>query len=167
MLISFINPKRSIHTIVLHCSATRVTSNYTAEQLTRDHKARGFDGPGYHFYIRKDGDIVPLRPLTRIGAHVSGYNTGSIGICYEGGLDASGKPADTRTAPQKRAMHELVSGLVKFLPTVGSTVKVIQGHRDFSPDKNGNGVIDPWERIKECPCFDARPEFAYLLKKVA
>jgi N-acetyl-anhydromuramyl-L-alanine amidase AmpD len=31
----------------------------------------------------------------------------------------------------------------------------IQGHRDFSPDKNRNGKVDPWERIKECPCFDA------------
>lgn len=163
MLISFINPERQVHTIVLHCSATRVTSDYTVEQLTRDHRARGFDGPGYHFYIRKTGEIVVLRPLTRIGAHVSGYNTGSIGICYEGGLDATGKAVDTRTDAQKRAMHELVSGLVKFLPTVGNKVRVIQGHRDFSPDKSSR-VIDPWERIKECPCFDAKPEFAYLLK---
>lgn len=167
MLISFINPKRQVHTIVLHCSATRVTSDYTVEQLTGDHKARGFDGPGYHFYIRKTGKIVVLRPLTRIGAHVAGHNTGSIGICYEGGLDASGKAADTRTEAQKRAMHELVAGLVKYLPTVGSTVRVIKGHRDFSPDKNGNGIIDTWERIKECPCFNAEPEFAYLLKKAA
>ena len=38
----------------------------------------------------------------------------------------------------------------------------IQGHRDFSPDTNHNGVVDPWERIKECPCFDAIPEYADL-----
>ena len=36
----------------------------------------------------------------------------------------------------------------------------IMGHRDISPDKNHNGVVDPWERIKECPCFDAIPEYA-------
>lgn len=155
MLIQFINPKRQIHTIVLHCSASKVTSNYTVEQLTKDHNDRGFAGPGYHFYIRKNGQIVVLRPLTRIGAHVSGYNTGSIGICYEGGVDANGRSADTRTDDQKKAMHELVAALVKYLPTVGSTVKVIQGHRDFP------------KVAKDCPCFDARPEFAYLLKKAA
>lgn len=161
MSFKFIDPKRTIHTIILHCSATRASSTYSVEQLTSDHKARGFDGPGYHAYIRKDGSVVPLRPMTRIGAHVQDHNTGSFGICFEGGLDDKGNPADTRTPAQKKAMHEYVVALVTFLKTVGQTVTVICGHRDFSPDKNGNGKIDPWERIKECPCFDAIPEFAY------
>jgi N-acetyl-anhydromuramyl-L-alanine amidase AmpD len=157
----FSDPKRPVNTIVLHCSATKVTADYSVEQLTADHKARGFDGPGYHFYIRKTGEVVPLRAVTRIGAHVQGHNTGSIGICYEGGLDTSGKAADTRTDEQKEAMHKLVLALVAFLKTVGQKVTTICGHRDFSPDTNHNGKIDPWERIKECPCFDAIPEFAY------
>ncbi|OCP07998.1 MULTISPECIES: N-acetylmuramoyl-L-alanine amidase [unclassified Ensifer] len=161
MSFKFADPKRPVHTIVLHCSATRVNSDYSVEQLTADHKGRGFDGPGYHFYIRKNGDVVFLRPMTCIGAHVQGHNTGSIGICYEGGLDASGKPNDTRTAAQKKTMHDLLVALAAFLRTVGQEITTICGHRDFSPDKNGNGKIDAWERIKECPCFDAIPEFAY------
>ena len=36
---------------------------------------------------------------------------------------------------------------------------IIQGHRDFSPDKNHNGIIEPSEFIKDCPSFDAK--FAY------
>ena len=38
-----------------------------------------------------------------IGAHANHYNAHSIGICYEGGLDANGNPADTRTEAQKRS----------------------------------------------------------------
>ena len=32
----------SVKYIVIHCSATRSTRDYTAEQLLRDHKTRGF-----------------------------------------------------------------------------------------------------------------------------
>lgn len=39
----------SVKYIVIHCSATRSTRDYTAEQLLRDHKTRGFRTVGYHF----------------------------------------------------------------------------------------------------------------------
>lgn len=101
-------------------------------------------------YIRKDGSIKSLRPVDKSGAHARGYNAHSIGVCYEGGLDANGHSCDTRTAFQKHSLRVMVMLLLKEYP--GSRVV---GHRDLSPDLNHNGEIEPEEWIKECPCFDA------------
>lgn len=145
---------RKINLIVIHCSATRVDKDYTPEQLERDHKARGFNSAGYNFYIRKNGEVVPMRPLELIPAHVTGYNKNSIGICYEGGLDADGNPDDTRTDAQRSAIVELLLKLVVQFPD-----SRICGHRDLSPDLNGDGKITPNEWTKMCPCFDAEEEY--------
>ena len=74
-----------------------------------------------------------------------------------GGIDANGKATDNRTDAQKKSLRQLLGMLKKKCPEA-----VIQGHRDFSPDVNGNGKVDPWERIKECPCFDAKDEYKDL-----
>ena len=132
------NP-RNISLIVLHCSATRVTQNFTVEQLEACHKARGFPTIGYHYYITKDGTLYPCRPESQTGAHAKGYNSHSIGICYEGGLDKNGKPADTRTLAQKVTMEELLQSLCVDYPDAE-----ILGHREL-----------PGVR-KDCPCFDTK-----------
>ena len=67
---------------------------------------------------------------------------------------------DTRTPAQKDSLRWLLGELVDALP-----IKSIKGHRDYSPDLNGNGVIEPSEYIKSCPCFDAEPEYRDLLEK--
>ena len=95
-------------------------------------------------------DIKSLRPLALPGAHVRGWNAGSIGVCYEGGLDECGRPADTRTPFQRHSLRVLVLLLLKDYP--GSR---LCGHRDLSPDLNHNGEIEPEEWVKQCPCFDA------------
>lgn len=102
---------RSISLIVIHCSATRVTQDFTFEQLEACHLARGFKSIGYHYYITKDGVIYPGRPESEVGAHARHYNAHSIGICYEGGLDKNGKPADTRTPAQNQALYSLLESL--------------------------------------------------------
>ena len=140
---------RKIDLIVIHCSATREDRCFTEFDLDVCHRRRGFNGPGYHFYIRKDGRIVSTRPVEKIGAHAKGHNATSIGICYEGGLDARGRPKDTRTEWQAHSMRVLVKTLLKQYP--GSRVC---GHRDLSPDLNANGEIEPEEWIKQCPCFN-------------
>ena len=145
---------RTINLIVVHCSATREDKSFTEHDLDVCHRRRGFNGVGYHFYIRKNGDIKSTRPLERIGAHSRGFNRESIGICYEGGLDAHGCPADTRTPEQRAALKLLVHQLLETFP--GSRVC---GHRDLSPDRNGNGEIEPEEWIKACPCFEVKAEF--------
>ena len=143
-----------IRYIVVHCSATRASQSYSPEALERDHRARGFRSAGYHFYVRRSGAIIPLRPLEQIGAHARGYNRLSYGVCYEGGLDDTGRPADTRTAEQRTALRQLLEHLHALTPQA-----TILGHRDLSPDRNGDGRITPDEWIKLCPCFDAQREY--------
>lgn len=141
--------KRSITVIVVHCTATRVDVDFSQKDLLRSHRTRGMTCVGYHFYIRKDGFIWSTRPLEQVGAHARGHNQNSIGIAYEGGLDEDGHPADTRTEKQKFSMRALIRTLRKDFP-----ITRVCGHRDLSPDKNGNGVVEPSEWLKQCPCFD-------------
>lgn len=127
----------SVRFIVVHCSATREDRDYTVEQLLRDHKTRGFRTIGYHFYIRKSGIATQHRRILEVGAHARGVNRCSIGICYEGGLDANGLPADTRTFEQKKALLGLLWKLHQLFPQA-----LIVGHREL-PGAN-----------KACPCFN-------------
>ena len=129
----------SVSYLILHCSATRETQDYTAEQLKHDHLARGFLDVGYHFYIRRDGTLTQHRRLNEVGAHCRPFNRCSIGICYEGGLDARGIPADTRTDAQKCSMAALLRSLRLDYPDA-----TIIGHRDLPGVK------------KACPCFDVK-----------
>ena len=140
---------REINLIVVHCSATRADRDFTENDLEVCHRHRGFNGAGYHFYIRKNGDIKNTRPLEKPGAHALGYNAHSIGICYEGGLDVRYRPADTRTEWQKHSLRVLIRTLLMDYPGCR-----VCGHRDLSPDRNGDGRISPEEWVKECACFD-------------
>ena len=140
------NGADSVRFIVIHCSATRRDQDYPVEQLLHDHKARGFRTIGYHFYIRQDGTLTRHRQLLEVGAHARGFNRCSIAVCYEGGLDELGKPADTRTPQQKQALRELLEKLHRLFPDA-----LIVGHRDLP------GVH------KACPCFDVRWEYKYIL----
>ena len=76
-------------TIIIHCSATRAGQDFTATDIDRWHRQRGFRSIGYHFVIRLDGTIEPGRDVALDGAHCTGWNHRSIGICYIGGLDRS------------------------------------------------------------------------------
>lgn len=147
----------TIKYIVVHCSATRSDRAYTALDLERDHRARGFSSAGYHYYIRRSGAVEPLRPLNRAGAHVRGYNRCSIGVCYEGGLTPEGFPADTRTIEQRMALL----GLLLQLKMSYLDARIV-GHRDLSPDADGDGRVEPHEWLKQCPCFDAASEYEEL-----
>lgn len=149
--------QRPITLIVVHCTASRCTSNLTPAALEAMHKQQGFAECGYHYYITKDGRIHHMRDITRIGAHAKGYNTPSIGVAYEGGLDANGRPADTRTQSQRQSLKTLLRFLSLTYPEA-----TICGHRDLSPDLNHNGTIEPSEYIKQCPCFEASKEYAPL-----
>lgn len=152
---------KTIDAIVIHCSATRAGQDVRASDIDKWHKDRGFACIGYNYVIDLDGKVEVGRPLSRDGAHCNtagtsgkSYNKHSIGICYIGGLDKNGNPADTRTMEQKLSLYNLVYKLMDQYPIV----EVI-GHRDASPDKNKDGKITPNEWIKQCPCFDVRAEY--------
>lgn len=159
--------KQNIDAIVIHCTASKAGQDLRAADIDKQHQERGFAMIGYNFVVDLDGTVEDGRPLTRDGAHcntagLSGksYNKHSIGIVYVGGLDENGNPADTRTPEQKQALSDLVYRLINEYPIV----EVI-GHRDASPDKNGNGKIERNEWIKQCPCFDVRAEFQMAICK--
>lgn len=153
--------KRRIDYIAIHCTATPEGNDTTVEEMRKQHKAQGWSDIGYHYVIYRDGTVNLGRDVDIAGAHVSGYNAHSIGICYVGGLEnLPGVPyeklpaKDTRTEEQKASMLALLMDLRKLYPKA-----VIQGHRDFSPDRNGDGVISPDEWLKACPSFAAKEEF--------
>lgn len=155
-----------IDSIIIHCSATFAGQDLTAKDIDLMHRARGFNQIGYNYVIRIDGTVEKGRSLTVDGAHCktkgfseSSYNKHSIGICYIGGLDANGKPTDTRTIAQKTALRELVAKLCKEYEIIE-----VLGHRDTSPDLDGSGEVEPKEYIKACPCFDVRSEFPSFLR---
>ena len=144
---------REIKLLVIHCSATRCNVSFTVEQLRQCHLQRGFKDIGYHFYITRNGELHHCRPVSEPGAHVRGFNRHSIGICYEGGLDCHGIAKDTRTEWQRHSLRVLVRALKMDHPEAQ-----IVGHRDLSPDINGNGEVEPMEWTKECPCFEVKRE---------
>lgn len=144
---------RNITLIIVHCSATRADRDFTAKDVDTAHRYLGYSCWGYHYYIRKSGRVEKMRSEIEQGAHCYGHNAESIAICYEGGLDTNSKPADTRTVKQVIAMHHLIRNLLTRYPEATAV-----GHRDLSPDLNNNGIIEKFERIKECPCFDVIPE---------
>lgn len=148
--------KEDVKYIVVHCSATRENMNYLPSQLDRDHRLRGFNGAGYHFYITKDGYIHSMRPVNVVGAHCKGYNHISLGVCYEGGIKANGEFSDTRTEAQHGSLYTLLRLLKQDFPFA----KIV-GHRDLSSDKNGDGIIDRRDWVKACPCFDVTKEYRF------
>lgn len=136
--------------IVIHCSATKASADIGAAEIDKWHTAKGWEGIGYHAVIRRSGKLEAGRDLSRTGAHVVGHNHESVGVCLVGGLDNTGKPADNFTPAQWETLAELVRDLSERFPFAA-----VVGHRDLSPDLNGDGVIQPWEWSKACPCFDA------------
>jgi len=135
---------RRINLIVIHCSATRENRSFPVTSLIACHQAR-FGFTGYHYYITRDGQTYQTRHENLVGAHARHYNKHSIGVCYEGGLDANGRPADTRTEAQKHALWALLKSLRQDYPEAK-----ILGHRDLP------------HVAKSCPCFNAEAEYAEL-----
>ena len=133
--------------LVVHCSASRCNRPFTVERLIETGRQR-FGQPSYHYYVRRNGNVVPILPESVQGVHAVGYNHCSIAVCYEGGLDENGKAADTRTELQKASLYELLKQLRRDYPQAR-----IIGHRELPNVR------------KDCPCFDASAEYADLQPK--
>ena len=148
---------RAVNKIVIHCSATREGVNISAATIDGWHRKRGFNQIGYHYVIGLDGKIEAGRPVNIMGAHVGGGgNRASIGIAYIGGVDANLKAKDTRTEAQKVALIKIIKILKNIYPEAS-----IHGHRDYSKDKDGDGV-EAHEYMKMCPCYNAEQEYYEL-----
>lgn len=127
--------------IVVHCSASPPNVFVDASVIDSWHRKRGFLRIGYHFVILTTGEVQVGRKLNEVGAHASGYNAESIGICLAGGINPAGKPADNFSPNQKVALADLIQ---KLRVSHGMAAAEVLGHRDL-PDVR-----------KDCPCFDVR-----------
>lgn len=164
--------KRTINSIVIHCAATPNGKPFTILDIDMMHKVRGFKRDsqavrslnpdlkhvGYHFIVELDGSVKSGRGLEEIGAHVQGSNAKSIGICMIG--------TDKFSQAQWMALRECLINMASKI--LGRTIMTadsmlqsfkdagisIKGHRDYSPDLNGNGIVDRNEWTKICPGFD-------------
>jgi N-acetylmuramoyl-L-alanine amidase len=102
---------RTINSIIVHCTATKALQHFNVNDVRRWHQQRGFSDIGYHYVVLVDGTIENGRPISEVGAHCKGHNAHSIGVCYVGGLNAKGAPADTRTPVQRKALRQLITRL--------------------------------------------------------
>ncbi|TCT39607.1 peptidoglycan recognition protein family protein [Martelella mediterranea] len=136
---------RPINEIIIHCTATPEGRPVRVAEINEWHLERGWSGIGYHRVIHLDGRRETGRPMERIGAHVKGHNTGTIGVVYVGGMNRDfTAAADTRTPAQKEALlAEIIDLRDRF------DIGKISGHHDYDAGK-------------ACPSFDARPEYAHL-----
>jgi len=132
---------RTIDSIIIHCSATPEGRDVTAADIRRWHmNDNGWKDIGYHYVIRLDGTVEQGRPVEQAGAHCTGHNQTSIGVCYIGGTAKDGKtPKDTRTDAQKAALLALVRKLQSAHRILSSN---IFGHNQFAN--------------KACPAFDVQ-----------
>lgn len=149
---------RNITMIVIHCSDSPNGRLETVKDIDAWHRERGFKrlfsiknhfnpdltSIGYHYVIYVDGSVHTGRAPSEVGAHVAGYNSRSLGICMIG--------ASAYTPAQWQALRELIVKLQVEFPAVSKVV----GHRDLSPDKNGNGKLEPSEWLKACPGFSVK-----------
>lgn len=129
---------RQIKEIIIHCSATPEGRDVTVETIRQWHKQRGFRDIGYHYIIYRDGTIRTGRPEAEQGAHCTGHNANSIGICYVGGMERDmSEPKDTRTSAQRKALLSLCRELKRKYPSA-----TIHGHNEFAD--------------KACPSFNVK-----------
>jgi N-acetylmuramoyl-L-alanine amidase len=141
---------RDLNRVILHCSATPEGREVSVETIREWHtdpppRGRGWSDIGYHYVIHLNGKIELGRPIEVQGAHTSGENEDSIGICYIGGVNAANEPKDTMTVPQEIAFVEIVKSLRLIFGKLS-----IHGHNEFS--------------TKACPSFLVEEKFGFLNK---
>lgn len=125
-----------IRFLTIHCAATPEGRDVKAATISKWDQDR-FGQTSYHHVVELDGHTVRTLEDNQRGAHVAGANTGNIGVCYVGGVDARNNPKDTRTPAQKEALRKIVAAYRAKFPGI-----VVRGHRD-------------WPGVKKaCPSFD-------------
>lgn len=134
----------AVKLLIVHCVANKCNRPFSVESLIACGKAK-YGQCSYHYYVRRNGDIIPLLPESVQGVHARHHNHCSLGIVYEGGLDENGHAEDTRTEAQKHALYELLKDLTQDYPDAR-----ILGHCELP------------HVAKTCPNFLASKEYASL-----
>jgi N-acetylmuramoyl-L-alanine amidase len=120
---------RNINWVVIHQSASNNPAHDDISVIRKWHLDRQFSDVGYHYFIKKNGEVQKGRDESQKGAHVQGHNSDSIGLCLSG--------EGEKTPEQLRALEIL---LIDILGRHGLTKKDVLGHKDLA--------------ATECPGFD-------------
>lgn len=158
---------RKINKIVIHCSAGHgdLKSVQSFWHRPKSNGGLGWKTGGYHRWVDYDGSVTKVYELAVVTNGVRGHNEDTVHIAYRGGVlrENANKAFDSRTELQKAGIINAIRQILEELKQYQDISNIeIWGHRDFSPDKNKNGIIESWERIKECPSFDAMPEYKWI-----
>lgn len=132
--------------LTFHCTAGPQNQS-TKEIFSYWKNHNKWSNVGYHFMINADGTIEQCKEIWQSTNGVKGFNTNNIHICYKGGQNEK----DNRTEAQIKSQMLLLD----FFKSKYTNI-IALGHRDFSTDANGNGIIERWEWIKYCPAYDFR-----------
>jgi len=138
---------RPINEIIIHCTATRSdwwatrSTNQKVQEVRKWHLDRGWSDIGYHYLIDRNGNVANGRPLERIGAHVKGHNTGTIGIALFGGhgSSANDKFLDNFTVEQWAALRSLITDLQKRFGDLK-----ISGHNEYAAKACPGFQVQDW-----------------------
>ena len=132
------NIKRKIDKVIIHCAATRPSMDIGAKEIREWHiKQRKWSDIGYHYVIRRNGELEDGRPLEIAGAHTQGHNAHSIGICLVGGINDARRAENNFTPEQWRTLERILRFLKSSLKGI-----TIHGHNEFAK--------------KACPSFDVQ-----------
>ena len=135
-----LTPRTATKYIVIH--HTKVKGRHDVREihqwhLNRETKGQKWAGIAYHYYIDKDGEIFVGRPRNTIGAHTNGYNSVSVGVCFEGDFDE-----EKMSEKQLEASVMLISAL-----SLGYHNAAIRGHRNFNVAKTCPGRLFPMKEL--------------------
>lgn len=141
---------RDLNRIILHCAATPEGREVSLDTIRKWHtdpppQGNGWSDIGYHYVIHLDGLTEIGRPVSIQGAHTSGENEDSIGVCYVGGVDKDLVPKDTMTVEQEISFVELVKSLRLTFGYLS-----VHGHNEYSS--------------KACPSFSVEKKFGFINK---
>lgn len=132
--------RQETNRIVVHCSATPPDMDIGADTIRDWHvNGNGWSDIGYHYVIRRNGNIEMGRQEGAIGAHAAGYNSDSFAVCLVGGVDQFNAPENNFTQDQFESLEMCLRGLLGWFPHAE-----ILGHRDLP------------EVTKACPSFDVK-----------
>lgn len=104
-----LSKRASTKYIILHHRA----GNGDAKSIHNQHLKNGWCGIGYHFYVRKDGSVFRGRPIDTVGAHTSGSNSVSVGICFEGNYHSSNKEMPLSQLKAGQELIAYIKGIYK------------------------------------------------------
>ena len=131
-------PRKSTDYIVIHCAATKASMDIGLTEIRKWHvQDNGWRDVGYHYIIRRNGEVELGRSIRDTGAHAAGYNHKSVSVCMVGGMAEDNSAENNFTAHQWTALLDLVKQLKSNYPDAD-----VIGHNEISE--------------KECPSFDVQ-----------